>query len=136
VSNAAAFAALDEQIRRLRSVQGLAKDAAPFVADALKEEIDAQIARGQGPDGRPWVRTDEGRAPLKNAAKAVTVKALGATIVARVEGPEAYHHRGQTRGNIVRPIIPTGRLTAPFTRAIKRVLAERYASLMGGDHGR
>jgi hypothetical protein len=131
-NNAQAFAALDAQIRRLRSVKGLATDAAPHVAAALKEEIDAQIERGQGPDGTPWELTDSGRRPLRFAAQAVTVKALGSTIVARVEGPEAYHHRGQTRGNVRRPIIPTGNLTAPFTRAIKRVLAERYAALMAG----
>jgi hypothetical protein len=131
-NNAQGFAALDAQIRRLRSVEGLATDAAPHVAKALKEELDAQIARGEGPDGVPWVLKDDGHRPLRFAANAVTVKALGSTIVARVEGPEAYHHRGQTRGNIRRPIIPTGKLTQPFTRAIKRVLDERYAALMAG----
>jgi hypothetical protein len=128
--------ALDAQIRRLRSVKGLAKDAAPFVAKALKSEIDAQIARGEGPDGTPWALTDEGRRPLQNAAKAVSVTAVGSVVVARVEGHEAFHHRGQTRGNVRRPIIPTGTLTEPFTRAIKHVVTERYAALLGGANGR
>ncbi len=135
-SNAAAFAALDAQIRRLRSLKGLAKDAAPHVAEALKEEIDAQIARGEGPDGKPWLRRDDGGRPLRNAAESVTVVAVGSAVVARVTGHHAFHHRGQTRGNVVRQILPTGRLTAPFTRAIKRVIAERYAALLGGDGGR
>jgi hypothetical protein len=130
-NNAAAFAALDEQIRRLRAVAGLAEDAAPHVAAALKEELDAQIARGQGPDGKPWLKRDDGGRPLRNAAEATTVKAVGTAIVARVTGHHAYHHRGQTRGNVVRQILPTGKLTDPFTRAIKRVLDERYAALMG-----
>jgi hypothetical protein len=130
-NNAAAFAALDEQIRRLRAVQGLAKDAAPEVADELKKELDAQIDRGQGPDGKPWAKRDDGRRPLRNAAGAVTVKAVGTVIVARVTGHHAYHHRGQTRGNVARPIIPTNRLTEPFTRAIKKVLDRRFAETMG-----
>lgn len=131
-SNAAAFAALDAQIRRLRSVEGLAKDAAPHVAAALKEELDAQIARGQGPDGTPWPLTADGKKPLQNAAAATTVVAVGSAIVARVTGHDAFHHRGQTRGNVVRQILPNGKLTQPFTRAIKRVLDERYAALMAG----
>lgn len=131
-SNAAAFSALDAQIRRLRSVDGLAQDAAPHVATALKEELDAQIARGQGPDGTPWVKRDDGGRPLRNAAEATTVTAVGSVIVARVTGHHAFHHRGQTRGNVVRQILPSGKLTQPFTRAIKRVLDERYAALMAG----
>lgn len=131
-SNAAAFTALDEQIRRLRSVSGLAQDAAPHVAAALKEEIDAQIARGEGPDGKPWKPTADGKRPLQNAAAATTVVAVGSVVVARVTGHDAFHHRGQTRGNVVRQILPSGKLTQPFTRAIKRVLDERYAAIMGG----
>lgn len=131
-NNAAAFAALDEQIRRLRSVEGLAKDAAPYVAAALKEELDAQIARGQAPDGTPWVRRDDGGRALRNASEATTVVAVGSAIVARVTGHHAFHHRGQTRGNVVRQILPSGKLTQPFTRAIKRVLDERYSALMAG----
>jgi hypothetical protein len=131
-NNAAAFAALDAQIRRLRSVEGLAEDAAPHVAKALKEELDAQIARGQGPDGKPWPLTVDGKKPLQNAAAATTVVAVGSAIVARVTGHDAFHHRGQTRGNVVRQILPSGKLTQPFTRAIKRVLDERYTALMAG----
>lgn len=133
-SNAAALAALDAYVRKLRSVDGLAVAAAPAVAEAFKEELDGQIARGQGPDGTPWQRTESGEQPLQNAAAAVTVKAVGSVIVARVEGPEAFHHRGQTRGNIRRQILPSAALPQPFTRAIKRVLEERFAEVMG--HGR
>lgn len=132
-SNAAAFAALDAQIRRLRSMKGFAKEVAPEVAEALKVELDAQIARGVGPDGKPWQLTESGKQPLRNAAKAVSVTAVGSVVVARVEGHEAYHHRGQTRGNVVRQILPSRRIPEPFTRAITKVLDRRFAERMGGE---
>lgn len=131
-SNAAAFAALDAQIRRLRAVEGLAAAVAPEVAQALKAELDAQIARGQGPDGTPWPKRADGGQPLRNAAESTTVVAVGSVIVARVTGRHAFHHRGQTRGNVVRQILPSRRIPEPFTRAIKKVLELRIPEHLRG----
>jgi hypothetical protein len=126
--NSKAIAALERVIAQLQAVADAPKDIAPEVAAELKSIIDRNIETSRGPDGVAWQRTQDGRQPLRNAAKAVTVEAHGSRIVASVTGPEAYHHMGRTRGNIVRAILPAKRLPAPFILAIKRAIAARVAA--------
>lgn len=125
-------AALDAQIKRLRSLpRALTRDAAPKIAKAVELEIRAQIARGVGPDGKPWKATEAGGRPLRHAAEHVTVVAVGDVIVVRVDGVEARHHLGAVKGGVKRPIIPTGALPDPIARAIGRVIAEQFRAHMG-----
>ncbi len=121
-SNDRAIAALDAVIARIRSVGETPKAIAPVVAAELKAIIDRNIAAGQGPDGVSWPRKQDGGRALENAAAAVTVDAIGTRIVASVKSPEAFHHMGRTRGNVVRAILPAKRLPAPFILAIKRAV--------------
>lgn len=134
--NASAFTALDAMIGRLRAVKGLAHAAAPAIARELDQELDANIDRGVGPDGKPWELTKAGKTPLRNAAKALAVRAVGTVILARLTGPEAKHHKGIARGHIARRILPTRKIPAPMVEVIKRVLSQKFTETMtGGGNG-
>lgn len=124
-------AALRAQIARLRKLSGLTKDVAPKVARAVERELRAQIAAGKGPDGKPWKRRQDGGQPLRNAAAALSVRAVGDVIVVRLDGVEARHHLGAVRGGVRRQIIPTGSMPDALTRAIEEVVTREFRSIMG-----
>ena len=130
-SNAGAFAALDAQIKAVRTLPDLPEAVAPDVARELEKILDQQIARGESPDGTPLKKTAEGATPLTGAAKALSVTAVGASVFATLRGPEARHHLGLVRGGIKRQILPTKSLPAPAVEAIKRVLAQKFRAALG-----
>jgi hypothetical protein len=110
VSNASAITSL----RQLRDNVSRMPEAIPAIArrsaEAIEKQIAENIARGVGPDGKPWPPTEDGHKPLAGAANAVTSSAVGATVVVRVSGVEARHHAGKVNGGVARPIIPRGKL--------------------------
>lgn len=127
----AGFAALDAHIARLRGLD-LARRAAPDAARAVQDELRRQIAAGVDPDGKPWPRTQDGRKPLATAEKALAVGAVGTTIVLRLRGHVARHHRGIARGGIERQILPRRGIPQAMDRAIRRVLADHFREAMRG----
>lgn len=129
-NNAQGRAELDKQIARLRELGNLRSRSAPLVAQAAGEETSKTIAAGVSPSGQPWRQTKDGRAPLRNAAKALIVKVVGSVILMELRSPEARHHLGAIKGKIQRRIIPTGSLPGPFIEAIKRVVAGEFFSIM------
>lgn len=120
-SNDAAFAALRTQIHRLERLPIAITESAPQVADALHAELDAQIAAGTDPEGTPWQPTQKGARPLQNASASLTVQAIGNVILAKLTGPTALHHMGQARGGVRRQILPSSKLPAKITAAIRTV---------------
>ena len=120
-SNAAGFAALDAQIKKLKSLRLLPEEAAKEVAIALGDELRANITAGRGPDGEAWQPTKDGQVPLRNAAANLTVRAVGTTVTATVLGPEALHSIGAARGGIKRAILPTKRIPDAAIKAIQKV---------------
>lgn len=130
MGNDAAFALLDAQIAALRKLKA-PELAAPLVALELKRILDAQIARGVGPDGTPWAPTRAGGRPLQHAAAALTVFAQGTVVIAKLVGATALHHLGRVRGGIRRQILPSSSLPEALTDALRQVcvkaIAERLA---------
>ena len=125
--------ALNAQIAKLRRLgPALTKGGAPAVALAVRGELAAQIAAGTGPDGRAWKPTKAGTPPLRNAAAALTVRAVGTVVVATLSGVEARHHLGAVKGKVKREILPTGKIPDPVTRAITRVVTAEFEAIMGG----
>ena len=122
---------LRDMKRRLRELGDIAEDVAPEVAEAVHDELTKQIRRGVGPDGRPWKLTRDGRQALRNADKALNVRAIGSVVVTSLGGPEARHHLGAVRGKVRRPILPTRRIPNPMTRAIRRVVERKFEHVMG-----
>lgn len=126
------LAALDEHIARIQQLPGMVERMAPAVGKALEGELRQQIARGVGPDGKPWAPTKEGKVPLQKAAKALRVRAVGTTVLAVLEGPEALHHMGRARGGVRRPILPTTTIPDPVVKAIGEVATAEFNKTMGG----
>ena len=125
---------LDRMIASVRALPGLAKRAAPDVADALEAELHRTIAAGQTPDGKPWQPTRDGATPLTGAAKALGVAAVGATVYVRLVGVEARHHLGRARGGIERQVIPT-ELSPRMAAAVHEVLGRHFVETIGGGNG-
>lgn len=126
-------AKLDAWISRLKTLpRELTEKAAPEVAEVLRDEITKTIAAGTGPDGKAWQATKEGKVPLRNAAGALYVGAVGTKVIARLVGPEARHHLGRAKGGIERPILPSKDVPAPVVTAINTVLGERFHDVIEG----
>lgn len=130
--NDAAFDALEAQIRRLKGLGDLPTVVAPAVAVVLRATITEQIAAGTTPDGTPWEPTALGAVPLQHAAKALTVQAIGSSVVARLTGPEARHHLGTASGGIVRQILPSSELPQAAIEAVRRVAVTGFTKVMAG----
>ncbi len=118
-NNAAALRTLDRFIADLRSTKGIGKALAPQLAPIVKAEVDAAIAAGHGLDGTPWPARKDGGKPLVNAAKAVSVRAIGSAIVITLTGPEVFHQFGA--GSLpVRAILPVKGLPFKLGNAIRK----------------
>lgn len=126
------LAKLDAWMARLRELRTLPQRVAGDVAVALERELLANVARGVGPDGAPWPPTVDGHVPLQGASRGLTVRAIGTTIVARLVGVHARHHRGAVRGGKKRPILPTGSMPEPVGAAIHEVTRAEFRRTMGG----
>lgn len=120
------FAELDAMIARIRELPMLAKSAAPDVARAVQAELHRTISAGTTPDGKPWAPTQAGGKPLAGAADALTVVAVGSTVIVKLRGPEARHHLGWARGGIERPIIPSKTIPPAMAQAVKAVLVKHF----------
>lgn len=136
-SAAAAVAQLNAAIAAIRAT-GDPEAYAPVVADALRTELVAQLDAGKGPDGQKWKPIEEsatrvrGGQPLRGAAQALRVVAIGARVVASIGGQYYYHSIGKTRGNVARPILPTRKLNDAAIRAVKAAAVKRFRELAGG----
>lgn len=118
-----AAAALNKQIAKLRALAATSLQLAPKVAEACLEVIAENVAAGRGPDGVPWKLTEAGDLALRGSPrKGLSAVALGSRVVITLDGSRVFHHRGQTRGNVERPILPTRNLPQPMTEAIRRVV--------------
>jgi len=129
---------IDAMLARIRALPGMVERSAPEVAKALDGEIRRTIAAGTTPDGVPWKPTKDGRKPLQNAAKALTTKAIGTVVLARLDGIEARHHLGAVRGSsksnwLARPILPSKQIPKPVTAAIHTALKTEFAKTVEGS---
>ena len=118
-------------IDKLSAMTALNDELPGEVATALKLELEGQIARGEGPDGTPWEKTKDGKVPLQNAAKALTVTASGRAVIAELKGPEALHHLGAAKGKIKRQILPTRAMPDKFVAALKTAVATKIGDSLG-----
>lgn len=127
------YQALDNWIERLRELQasGLVREAMPELVAATDANFRASINAGMSPDGAAWPARKDGGRPLVNAAKALTVRAMGLTIVAVISGLEAIHHSGTGRMPPRRMIPTKNGLTSSLADSIKRGLTTRFRRKMG-----
>jgi hypothetical protein len=126
------YTAMQSMIAKLRKLGQSAATIAADIAPALREELEANIAAARSPDGTPWKPTQAGTAPLRGAASALGVAAVGTKVLAAVRGIEARHHYGTVKGKIARPLLPTAELPAQLVELVTRVAQKRFRMIMGG----
>lgn len=124
--------ALDVHIARIRQLGNLAAKSAPEVAKEVERELRSQIAAGTSPDGQPWAPTKAGTTPLRGAARALRVRAIGTVIVATLEGHHALHDQGRARGGVRRKVLPSAKMPQPIASAVERVVTREFRRTMGG----
>jgi hypothetical protein len=121
-------AELANMIERVRSVDGLARKAAPRVARVVEAELRRTTAAHATPSGERWPLRQDGGLPLERAMASIGVGAVGTTIYVRLTGPTARHHKGTAAGKIRRQVIPDTRvIPAPMAAEIRRVLDEVWS---------
>jgi hypothetical protein len=121
-------------IKSLQAMEGMAEKCMPEMAVAIQQELHRTIAAGTTPYGEPWQKTQAdpdrgvagGETPLRHAAKAVTVNAVGKSIYILVDGPEAKHHLGSARGKIKRRIIPSKKQIPQGMLQVMKQVLDRY----------
>lgn len=128
-------AELDAMVAKIRAIPGLARRAAPDIADAVHAELDKSIAAATAPDGTPWpARKLDGGKALADAGKALFVAAVGPRIVCHVRGYIARHTLGRARGGIVRRVLPAKGIPPAIAKVIRAELVARFnAEMKGGQ---
>ena len=126
---------LEEMIAAQRMMgRRLAERTAEIAAPLLEARLKASAAAGTSPDGQPWAARKDGGRAMANAAKAISVKAIGDVVRVTLDGPEVFWHYG-ARGAPRRPVIPDG--GGPMSRLVQTVLdeasAKAFAELAGSD---
>jgi hypothetical protein len=131
--NSTAFHRLRRQIDRVRSLGELPEAIAAEAATELDRQLRQQIAAGQGPDGKPWQPTADGRTPLRNAGDGLTVRAVGSVVLARLTGSAVRHHLGTARGRIKRQVLPSARMPQRMTATLRTIASRRFQRAMASD---
>ncbi len=120
-----------DALRKLGAIDAdAAKLAAPLVLAAAKKTARA----GTTPDGKPWpgLKAGGGRA-LVNAADALSVKAVGTTVVLTLSGINVLQNFG-TSSIPARQILPDGGAGMPrnIADALTAGAQKAFAQTMGG----
>lgn len=95
---------LDSLIGKLNAARSIASDVAKEAAGDVLEASQANAAAGVDSKGRAWLPTKAGNKPLKNAAAAITTRAIGTVLQLVLSGHHVYHSLGA--GEPKRQIIP------------------------------
>ena len=123
---------LDAWIEGVRSLPGLAREAAPELAPIVERHVRESIAAGVGPDGKEWPKTQDGRTALRDAGKALTVAVSGTTVLAKLEGIVAAHHLGRVRGHVKRQILPSAKLPGKLVELLRKKVGDVFVGHMEG----
>jgi hypothetical protein len=126
------YAVMQDMIAKLRELGQSPEVIAADIAPELRDELEGNISAAQSPDGASWKPTLEGKAPLRNAAAALGVAAIGKKVIAALRGIEARHHYGTVTGKIARPILPGADLPPQIVELVTRVAKKRFQMIMGG----
>lgn len=126
------YTVMQSLIGKLRELGQSAEEIASDIVPELRSELEGYISAARAPDGTPWKPTQAGTPPLKGAAKALGVAAVGTKVIVVLSGIEARHHYGTVRGGIARPILPGSELPEEIVDLVTRVAQNRFQIIMGG----
>lgn len=107
---------------------------APVIVEEVDSHLAATIAAGTDPSGKAWAKTQKGTLALRNAKKAVQVRAAGKSVIVELTGHEVFHHYG-AGDNPVRTVIPK-EIEERLGQAIRRGAAAVFeAKTKAGKRG-
>lgn len=124
--NASAFQVLEDKIAQFRvKLAHVADDVVDDVAKIIDEEQRRTITAKTDAYGKPWTpkKVDDGPFRFVKPDDVVT-GAIGRTIITRIRTRSVVlHHLGYARGEVVRRVIPVGKIPPKWAARIKeRVL--------------
>ncbi len=120
---------LDALIAKLRRSRDFVRQAAPAAAAAMQDALRATAAAGTTPDGAAWEpRKKDGARALAKAASAITVRAVGTVLLAKLPFPYSMHDAGHGHAP-KRQILPSGSPPAAVLEAIKGALVAAWKNL-------
>lgn len=123
---------LDEMIDSLLKTPEVLDEVMPKLAAEVKRYLVEANAAGVSPDGKEYQRTKEGHVPLREGAKAISVKVHGTTLYAKVRGVEALHSLGAARGRIKRSMLPEGDAMPPdLAERLKPIVEKHLREVLG-----
>lgn len=106
------------------------------VASAVGNLVKQEFATGTGPDGKPWKPTQRGNQPLigKTRDLSNSVNATPTSDGVRIEVTDwkaGFHQTGTRRGIPARPMLPDGKMPAPWRPVIREVVRAFFAQFFG-----
>lgn len=127
-------AQLDAILERIRSLGGLAEEAARAAAPLVEAAAKRTAAAGTTPSGEAWAPKKDGGRALAHAADAVSASAAGPTITITLADPEAWHQRGVGTHTPKRQVIPEAGDDLPpqHAAAIEQGTRQAFQRLTGG----
>lgn len=117
---------ITQALNGIAAVDGYAVEA----AKAVDAHLASTIAAGTTPSGEAWQAKEDGSKPLRNAKKAVTVRAVGSSVVIELKGVEVFHQYG-AGASPVREIIPK-EVDEKLGQAIRRGVVKGFEKKTGG----
>lgn len=122
----AELSGLDALIAKVRRAKDFVASAAPAAAEAMQAALRATASAGTSPDGTAWPqRKKDGGNALPDAADAITVRAVGTVLVARIAFPYSIHNNGKGHAP-QRQILPSGEMPTSVAEAIKQSLIDSW----------
>jgi hypothetical protein len=125
---------LESMIASARKLGRLNERAAEIAAPLLEARLRAMASQGVSPDGKPWApRVKDGGRAMRNAASAISVRAIGPTIRVTLDGVEVFHHFGRGATEVRRPVIPDqgGPMPDVVREVLEEAMTKAWAELTG-----
>jgi hypothetical protein len=137
--NSAALQTIDQWVAQLRGLQPhLDSEGPKAIAEVVQQHLEAAAAAGEMLGGTKWpARVKDGQRALPNAAKYLSVRVHGTTVIAELTGPMAISQFGTGR-QVARPLWPMGGLPFKLGDAIRLGIVRMSEEFMNrrGGHGK
>lgn len=117
---------------KLREMEAIPSTAAPGVAVAVRESLQATISAASTPYGTPWELTKDGKKPLRTAGESLRVTSIGNRVFAALTGHVARHNNGTAKGGVDRQVLPRRTIPRAMSARIAKVLSEVFIDIARG----
>lgn len=118
-------------LQKLAKVGAVGSEVAEKMVEPLKTTLAHSLQAGESPEGEKWADRKAGGRAYANAAKALSVAASGALLIATIKGVEAFGHFGRGKQQVRRPMLPDagGGIPSSVNDALQKVAADYFAEV-------